>query len=50
VAGTKDPEVLADLARASCARSCPRPSELEAPHREVLDTIGALIERAETRA
>jgi hypothetical protein len=24
VAGTKDPEVLADLARASCARSCPR--------------------------
>jgi hypothetical protein len=65
VAGTKDPEVLADLARGQLRKKLPAlrealdgrppPDEISLqssrrPHREVLDTIGALIERAETRA
>jgi transposase len=65
VAGTKDPEVLADLARRQLRKKLPALREAldgrppldeislqssRRPHREVLDTIGALIERAETRA
>ena len=65
VAGTKDPEVLADLARPAAQEAVPAlrealdgrppPDEISLqgsrrPHREVLDTIGALIERAETHA
>jgi hypothetical protein len=65
VAGPKDPEVLADLARGQLRKKLPAlrealdrrppPDEISLqssrrPHREVLDTIGAVIERAETRA
>ena len=65
MAGTKDPEVLADPARGQLRKKLPalrealdgRPPADEIsllssrrPHREVLDTIGALVKRAETRA
>ena len=65
VAGTKGPEVLADIAHGQLRKKLPAlrealdgrrpPDEIPftargAPYREVLDTIGALIERAETRA